>query len=137
MTNIKPLPKFIGEIANGYVESKKNPDEWYVLIGRMVGEYSVHSDNTPDDYDEIQEGLPVEDRDAQPHVDGHFQIGAQGWTADAFEDTTDLVSDFAGSRGAGKLDTALMNIIVVHEDYLSEEALDVANGDPQEAPADD
>lgn len=137
MTNIKPLPKFIDELSNGYVESKENPDEWYVLIGKMVGEYSVHSDDTPDDYDEMQQELPEEDRDAQPHVDGHFQIGAQGWTADAFEATTDLVSGFVGNRGRGKLDTALMNIIVVHEEYLSEEALEVANADKPEAPADD
>lgn len=136
MVNIKPLSRFVEEDLPLFVEDKENPDEWYVLIGSFCGEYSVHSDVGPDN---SEEDLPPEMQDAQPNIDGMFQMGTSGWTADAFEDTTDLVTDYAGHGPSEKLDTRLLHILVVHEDRLSSEALTVANSDPdkEEAPADD
>jgi hypothetical protein len=63
MTNVKSLSEFAEEFEH-LIETKENPDEWYVLIGKMVGEYSVQTDEMPDDYEEHQQALPPEERDA-------------------------------------------------------------------------
>lgn len=132
MTNIKSLSEFTEEFEH-LIETKENPDEWYVLIGKMVGEYSVQSDDLPENYEEHQQELPPEDRDATENVDGFLQIGMQGWSADAFADDCNFVGEYAG-YGEDKLDTRLMNILLVHEDMLSEDALEVANGDYENEP---
>lgn len=76
----------------------------------------------------FQEEMPPEDRDANPPVEGHYQIGTGGWTKAAFD--FDENTSFVGQVGFGdKIDTRLMNLIVVHESVLSDEALEVANED--------
>lgn len=138
MTNVRKLTEFPEEVE-ALAESKENPEEWYVLIGSMCGEYSVHTDETPEDYAESQEELPPEMQDENEHVDGFMQVGQQGWTADAFEEDCSFVKEY----GFGdKIDTRLMNIILVHEDMLTEESIAAGNGEydnreAEEVPADD
>lgn len=130
MTNLKPLPEFAQEELPAFLEYKENPEEWYVLIGSQVTEYSVWADeDLPDDYDETHEELPSEDQDANPNVEGYMQIGSSGWLSDCFdfgESSDGFVSEAAWGE---KVDRRLMNILVVHESVLSEEALEVANKD--------
>lgn len=127
MTNIQNLTTF-GEQFDNLVESKENPEEWYVLIGNMVGEYSVKCDDIPGDHEEHQQQLPPEDRDATEDIDGFMQIGNQGWSSDAFAEDCNFVGEYSG-YGEDKIDTRLMNMLLVHEDMLTEEALDVALGE--------
>lgn len=137
MTNIKPLQRFAEDELPDFVEHKEIPDEWYVLIGSHVTDYSVWTADEGEDeeYREFQEEMAPEDRDANPPVEGQYQIGTGGWLADAF-DFGDNES-FVGQVGFGdKIDTRLMNLIVVHESVLSEEALSVANGETEPAKAD-
>jgi len=139
-TSIYTFREFVEEQLQEYLESKENPDEWYVLGGRMAGEYSVWADaELPDDYDEIQEEMPPEDRDAQPNIEGSVQIGTAGWHADAF-DFEDSCNGFVSEVQWGdKIERNLMNMLLVHEDVLSDEALEHVNGesDAEEVPADD
>ena len=127
MTSIRKLTEFPDEIA-GFVESKESPEEWYVLIGQMCGEYSVQTADKPDDYDEQQEQLPNDMRDATDNVEGFMQIGAQGWSAQAFSDGCNFVGEYAG-HGDDNLDPRLMGILVVHKDMLSEEAIQAGDGE--------
>lgn len=133
MTNIKPLRKAIGEEFPAFLDEKENPDEWYLMIGKAVGEYSVHTANKPDDYEEMNADLPPEDRDATENVGGWYQIGTSAWVEQAFADDCNFVGEYMGH--GGKLDTRLMHILVIHEDMLSDEALDVANGEEEPAEA--
>lgn len=136
MTNIKPLSKFIHDELPQYADEMGDPEEWYVLIGDMVTEYSIWADEEmPDDYEEVQEEMPPEDRDANPNVDGYYQIGTAGWLADAFdfgEEDDGFVSE---AQWGDKIDKRLINILVVHGSVLSEEALEVANGEREPAEA--
>lgn len=131
MTNVKRLSEFVEEELPAFAEHKENPEEWYVLIGSMVTEYSIWADeDLPEDHDELEAELPPEDRDANPNVDGHMQIGCAGWLSDCFDlgDGDGFVSQ---ASWGDKIDRRLMNILVVHESMLSQEALDIANGEYQ------
>jgi hypothetical protein len=138
MTAIYSFKETIEQLTE-YLESKENPDEWYVLRGNMVGEYSIWADEElSEDYDEFQNELPPEDQDANPNVDGWMQIGSAGWVSKAFdfpEDSSGFVSEV---QWGDNIERNAMNMLVVHESVLSDEAIDVAvNGAPREAPADD
>lgn len=124
MTSVRPLSEFDDEISE-FVDSKDDPEEWYVLVGDLVGNYSVHTAEKPDDYEEHENELPPEDRDANEAVDGFYQIGSSGWVDDAFENNCGFVGEYAGGS---KLDTRLLNILVVHEDMVSEEVIDKFGG---------
>lgn len=131
MTNLKQLTKFVNEELPAFVDHKENPDEWYVLIGNMTGEYSVWADEElPEDYEAIQQEMPPEDRDANPNVEGYMQAGSSGWLAECFDfkdsDSKGFVDEYAWGDN---IDKRLMNIIVVHESVLSDMALEVANGE--------
>lgn len=127
MTSVRKLTEFPDEVGR-LVESKESPEKWYVLIGQMCGEYSVQTAEKPEDYDEQQQELPNDMRDATENVDGFMQIGAQGWASQAFADDCDFVSEYAG-YGEDKIDPRMMNILLVHEDMLSEEAIEAGNGE--------
>lgn len=134
MTNIKPLTRFVDEELPAFVEDKDDPDEWYVLIGEMVTEYSIWADEElPEDYDEIQAEMPPEDQDANPNVEGQMQIGTAGWLSKAFDfgDGDGFVSEV---QWGDKIDRRLLNLLVVHESVLSEEALEVANSEEPPEP---
>lgn len=127
MTNVRKLSEFSAEIRN-LVESKENPDEWYVLVGDLCGTYDVYDDSV-----EEHSGGATE------FVSGFMQAGTSAWASKAFKDDSNFVSEWNG-YGDGKLDTCLMNILLVHEDMLTQEAIAAANSDfdgREEVPADD
>lgn len=129
MTNIKPLERFVDQELPAFAADKEHPEEWYVLIGQMVTEYSVSQPDIPAEYAEYQEEAPPEERDANPSIEGYYQIGCAGWTEDAFafgEEDDGFVSEV---NWGDKVDRRLLNIIVVHESVLSDEAIAVATGD--------
>ena len=129
MTNLRPLDVFLNEELPAYAEGMGDPSEWFVLIGDMVTEYSVWADeDLPEDYDEIQAEMLPEDRDANPNVEGYFQIGTAGWLSNCFEEDVGFVSE---AQFGDKIDRRLLNILVVHEDLLTEEAIAVARGESE------
>jgi hypothetical protein len=125
MTNIWSFQEFVEEQLPAYLDSKEDSGEWYVLRGRHVTDYSVWSDHgLPEDYEGHQQELPPEDRDANPPVDGHVQIGTLGWVSDAFD---------SGDRGfvsavqfSDDIETNMLGLLVAHESALSEEAIERA-----------
>lgn len=135
MTGIHPLKDIVEQQLVDYLESKESPEEWYVLHGRKVGEYSVWADEElPDDYDEIQRGMPPEDRDANPNVEGFMQVGNTGWSSKAFDfgdDADGFVSEY---QWGDKIESNLLGLLVVHESVLSDEALEFVK-EEQEAEA--
>lgn len=134
MTQIKPLTRFIESDLADFVATKENPEEWYVLIGSMVTEYSVWADeDLPEDYEAVQNEMPPEDRDANPNAEGYFQIGTAGWTSDAFDFGDDDSGFVSEVQWGDKVDRRLLNILLVHESVLSDEALAVANDEEVEA----
>lgn len=139
-TSLYTFREFVEEQLQDYLESKENPDEWYVLGGRMATEYSVWADaEMSPDYEEYQEELPPEERDAQPNVEGTVQIGTAGWHADAFDFEDESNGFVSEVQWGDKIERNLMNMLLVHEDVLSEEALEHVNGEAggEEVPADD
>lgn len=54
MTTISTIDGFIDELHR-LLETKDNPDEWYVLSGRTVGEYSIHTSEKPEEIPEEYE----------------------------------------------------------------------------------
>ena len=130
MTLIHSFDQFVDQIQE-YRESKDTPEEWYVLRGEMVTEYSVYNDHgPPEDDDEIRQAMPPEDRDGSPPVEGYFQIGAAGWLARSFEfDDDSFVSELWGD----KIERNLLNLLVVHESVLSDELLGVLEDKPEAA----
>jgi hypothetical protein len=132
MTGVLKLPDWAEEVSTDFLEMKENPEEWYVVTGSMCGEYSVHEAEQPPEIAEHQDDLPPEERPADENVDGFYQIGKQGWSAGVFADDVNFVGKFA-SQTNNELDTRLLNILVVHEDMLSEKAIKVANGEEVEA----
>jgi len=133
MTSIRPLTQFAEEEIGEFVETKDDPEKWYVLVGNFCGTYSAHTAEKPEEYDDFEDDLAPEDCDANENVDGFYQLGASGWTEDAFADDCNFVGEFAGD--SEKLDTRLMHMLVVHEEMLSDEALDAAEGDYKEEDA--
>jgi hypothetical protein len=130
MTTIHTPDAFIQQLEE-LLETKEDPDEWYILSGQQVGEYSVHSDHeTPDGHDE----LPDDMQDATENVEGFVQIGSAGWASKAFEDEgSEFVSAFSFDDANSRLDTRINNLLLVHESMLSEEALDhVQTADSEE-----
>lgn len=136
MTTIHSFGQFVDEIQE-YRDSKDNPEEWYVLRGNMVTDYSVWADEElPEDYDEMQQEMPPEDRDANPPVEGVFQIGAAGWLVNCFEfgEGRGFVSEL---QWGDDIERNLLNLLVVHESVLSEHALEIATGETEPQPASD
>lgn len=133
MTNIKPLTRFVEDELPAYLAEKDDPEEWYVLIGSQVTEYSIWADaDLPEDYEEMQAEMPPEDRDANPPVEDFMQIGTGGWLSSCFdfgEDGDGFVSEVQWGE---KIDRRLLNLLVVHESVLSEEAIGVAHNEPPE-----
>ena len=113
------------EIFSEWLDSKDNPDEWYVLLGSHVGKYSVWSDSVPEEVIETQDTLPEDERPAQPYVDGTIQIGTSGWNAEAFEDDNEVVKKWSGKGGG--LSSQFMHMLLVHEDMLSDEVVEKSN----------
>lgn len=136
MTTISTVEGFIDELRD-LLEAKDDPDEWYIVAGNMVGEYSVHAAEKPEGIPDDQSELPSEARDANENVDGFVQIGNAGWSADAFADDSEFVSAFSFDDAHRKLDARINNLLLAHESMLSDEALDIAEDKCQEAPADD
>jgi len=135
VTSIKSFDQFIEEVQ-AYRDAKDSPEEWYVLGGDMVTEYSVWADEgLPENYDEMQAEMPPEDRDANPNAEGYMQIGTAGWLASGFdfEDGDGFVSEV---QWGDSIERNLLNLLVVHESVLSEEALAVADGDEPTAATD-
>lgn len=133
MTNIKPLLKFVQKDLPQYAEEMGDPEKWYVLIGDMVTEYSVWADEElPEDYEAIQADMSPEDQDANPPVEGYFQIGCAGWLSDGFDLSEDADGFVSEVQWGDKIDRRLLNILVVHEDLLSDEALNVANREAEQ-----
>jgi hypothetical protein len=132
MTGVLRLEDWVDEVSTEFMATKENPEEWYVVTGSMCGEYSVHDAEQPPEIAEHQDELPPQERPADENVDGFYQIGKQGWSGDVFADDVDFVGTYAG-RSNDEMDTRLLNILVVHEDMLSEEAIKVANGEEVEA----
>lgn len=135
MTSIRTINDFIDELHD-LKQTKDNPDEWYVLSGRHVGEYSIQDADKPAEYDEAEADLPPENRDATENVDGFYQIGTVGWSAEAFADGVNFVGITGFSDSFDRIDRRVNGLLLVHESQLSEKALDIANDRP-EAPADD
>jgi hypothetical protein len=137
MTTISGFNEFVEELER-LRETKENPDEWYFVSGQQVGEHSINAADVPDDYAEHMEELPPEEQDANENVDGFYQIGTQGWSADAFADDVEFVSEVGFSRTHDTIDRRVNGLLLVHESVLSEEALQIAEGKAEpEAPADD
>lgn len=42
MTTVSKLEDFLDELDR-LMETKENPDEWYVVSGKQVGEYSIQA----------------------------------------------------------------------------------------------
>lgn len=116
MTGILRLEDWTDRVSEDFVESKENPDEWYVLEGKMVGDFDVNDADVPD---ELPEG--------NGNHEGWYQIGSQGWSEEAFADGVKFVDEYAG-YGDDKIDTQLLQVLVVHEDVLSDQAMRVADG---------
>jgi len=123
MTTVSTFSDFLDELDE-LLDSKENADEWYVVSGKQVGEYSVHTDEAPEEFDDSH--LPPEDQDANENVDGFYQIGQQGWSAVAFEDDVDFVGEVGFSRTHDVIDRRLNGLLLVHEDALSEKAKRIA-----------
>jgi hypothetical protein len=124
MTTISTISDFLDELDE-LLETKDNPDEWYVVSGKQTGEYSIHTDEAPEEFDDSH--LPPEEQDANENVDGFYQIGTQGWSAQAFDDDVEFVSEVGFSRTHDVIDRRINGLLLVHEDVLSEEALEIAN----------
>lgn len=86
MTTVSKFEDFLDELDR-LIETKENPDEWYVVSGKHVGEYSIQAAEQPEEYNEMQDELPPEERDATENVDGFYQIGTLGWSEQAFATT--------------------------------------------------
>lgn len=132
MTTVSTFSGFLEEL-NRLMESKENPDEWYVVSGKQVGEYSIHTAEKPDEIPEDQSELPPEARDATENVGGFYQIGSSGWSEKAFDDEVRFVSEAGFSRSHDEIDRRINNLLLVHESALSQEALEVAGDKEREA----
>lgn len=120
LCTVADLPLKTEELATDF----DDPSEWVVLRGQACGEHSVWTDEAPDDYDpEVEAELGHEDADAP--VDGFYQIGHIGWTAKCFDGDPQFVREYS-DMGAGKIDKRLLNLLIVHESLLTDEALEAA-----------
>jgi hypothetical protein len=127
MTTVSTIADFRDELDE-LLETKDDPERWYVVAGRHVGEYSIQTADKPDDYDEWHDELPPEERDATENVDGYYQIGTLGWSDDAFVEDLSFVAETGFSESHDVVDRRMVGLLLVHEDALSEEALEVAHG---------
>ena len=126
MTSVSKFRAFLEELDR-LMETKENPDEWYVVSGKEVGEYSIHAAEKPEEVPDDQSELPPEARDATESVDGFFQIGTMGWSAQAFDDDVEFVRETGFSETFDVIDRRMNGLLLVHESALSEKALDVAD----------
>lgn len=134
MTTISTFEDFIEEFEQ-LKASKDNPDEWYIVSGRQVGEYSIHTAAQPEAVPDDQTELPPEERDATENVDGFYQIGTQGWSEEAFIDDAPFVAEAGFSTTYDVIDRRINGLLLVHESVLSEDALGIAHGRGDEAEA--
>ena len=127
-TIVREAEEFVEDIQE-LIDDKDEPDEWYVLVGSHVTDYSVNTADRPEE-------LPEEtEEDANPNVDGSWQIGTLGWAGEALSEDSDFVREVG--FGGGNADTRLLGTLLVHESMLSEEARDQMDVEQTEAPADD
>lgn len=113
------------------LSDKENPDEWYVLVGSPVTDYSVNIADVPDELQELdRKELPPEERDATENVPGSFQIGVAGWGEQMFDDDPNFVMEYQNAP-FGNIDSRLLYTLLVHESVLNEDALAVANGEKE------
>lgn len=120
MTGVLPFAEWLDELQQ-LIETKDNPEEWYILQGKHVGEYSVHAAETPEELQgdtEPPEGFG----DATENVDGFYQIGTMGWAEAAIDDDIGFVGEVGFSESAEPIDRRLNGILLVHESVLSAEA---------------
>ena len=134
MTSISTFDDVIAQLKK-MREQKENPEDWYFVQGSQVGEYLVHTAESPPDVPEDQSELPPEARDATEAVDGFYQIGTQGWGADAFADDINFVGEIAFSETKRKINTRTNGLLFVHKSQLSDMAIDIAEDDAPEADA--
>jgi len=127
MTTISTIADFRDELDD-LLETKDDPEKWYVVTGRHVGEYSIQTADRPDDYEEWHDELPPEERDATENIDGFYQIGALGWSDKAFVEDVAFVAETGFSKTHDVIDRRMVGLLLVHEDALSEEALEIAKG---------
>lgn len=133
MTTVSKFEDFLDELDR-LMETKENPDEWYVVSGKPVGEYSIQAAEQPEEYNVVQDELPPEERDATENVDGFYQIGTTGWSEQAFADDVSFVSETGFSKTYDVIDRRINGLLLVHESALSDEAVEIASEEPEEAP---
>lgn len=126
MTSVSKFRAFLDELDQ-LMKTKENPDEWYVVSGKEVGEYSIHAAEQPGEVPDDQSDLPPEAQDATKSVDGFFQIGTMGWSAKVFDDDVGFVTETGFSETFDVIDRRMNGLLLVHESSLSEEALEVAS----------
>jgi hypothetical protein len=127
MTTVSTISDF-RDVLDSLLETKDDPEKWYVVAGRHVGEYSIQTADKPDDYDEWHDELPAGERDATENVDGYYQIGTLGWSGEAFAEDLSFVAEAGFSESHDVIDRRMVGLLLIHEDALSEKALEVADG---------
>ncbi|KOX93249.1 hypothetical protein [Halorubrum tropicale] len=135
MTSISTFDDVIEQLHK-MREQKENPEDWYFVQGSQVGEYSIQDAESPDKIPEDQSELPPEAQDATEAVDGFYQIGTQGWGADAFVDDINFVGEVGFSETKSKINRRTNGLLFVHKSRLSDMAISIAE-DGEEVPADD
>lgn len=130
MTTVSKFSAFLEELDR-LMETKENPDEWYIVSGKEVGEYSIHAAEQPEGVPDDQSDLPPEAQDATENVDGFYQIGTTGWSAQAFDDDVEFVRETGFSESFDVIDRRMNGLLLVHESALSEEALELAREKPE------
>lgn len=130
MTTIKTVDDFIDELRE-LLDTKEHPEEWYILSGKQVGEYSIHTAEQPEEVPP-QDELPPEAQDATENVEGFYQIGTLGWGADAFEDDVAFVEETGFSETFDVIDRRINGLLLVHESALSEKALALVQSDDED-----
>lgn len=130
MTTVSKFSAVIDEL-HSLIETKENPDEWYVVAGQKVGEYSIRADEAPDEL--ADEEPPEGFGDANENVDGFYQIGQTGWASDAFAEDVNFVTETGFSDTHEKIDRRIDDLLLVHESQLSEKALEIASEKEREA----
>lgn len=125
MTGILPFAEWLEELEE-LIAQKENPDEWYILMGEHVGEYSINDADKPEEL-AADETVPQEyQRDANGNVDGFYQIGTFGWSDKAFDSDVEFVAETGFSETHEPIDRRLNGLLLVHESVLSDEATEKA-----------
>lgn len=110
MTAIESVDAFIDSLRD-LLESKDNPDDWYVLSGEQVGRYSVNAADVPDEIPDDPSEHPPEMQPPHENVDGWYQIGTSGWSEQAFDDT-DFVGEVSFTGEFETIDRRINNLLL-------------------------